>query len=152
MGGYYRFGIYVCPSKNIKDVLKLLYKNVNFYKNGKLVEEYDLNLKFDEKYDEVHFIPYDDYLVNNKKPETIIIKNEDEYDDMLYSFDDDSDNEISFEDWTLFIQRDDCWNIFIGICSDGFGFLTCKEMKELMDLHDKLLKQGRIKGDFVCSS
>jgi hypothetical protein len=148
--GYYRFGIYVCPSKNINDLIKLLFKDIKFYKNGKLAEKYDLNLKFDKRYDEVHFIPYDDYLVNDKNPETIIIKNEDEYDDMLYRLDD--NDEISFEGWDLFIQRDNCWNIFIGISSDGFSFITCKEMKELMDLHDKLLKQDRINGEFVCSS
>ena len=117
-----------------------------------MVEEYDLNLKFDERYDEVHFIPYDDYLVNSKKPEIIIIKDNDEYDYMFWKFNQDEDEyDICFGNWPLYIDMHDCWNIFIGIFSDGFGFISCEEIKELMDLNDILVKQNRIKGGFICS-
>jgi hypothetical protein len=119
------------------DSIKLLYKEEKYYRNGKLVENTN-EFCIDDENCEIHLIPYDDYLIDGKKPEIKIIKNDEEY---------------------YLIQRDNrayFGNISLceSTCSQVLGFkagidgISLKQMAELIDLRNKLFAQKRIKGNF----
>lgn len=151
------FGIDICDHGDIYLIFKLLYKNICWKDNIKI--EYDLKNLFDNignyldnkttpfgiDIDTIEFIPYDDL---QKKITKLKINN-------LIDI-------IKFVDDMPHIYFGNISLIDIGGCHTILGFdynsnndNTCKihvsieEVKELQVLHNKLLKQGRIKGGFI---
>ena len=135
------FGIEICANhESDDDLIKLLFKNVKFYKAGeeiKLLCKFELDFK---EYDEIHYIQYDDYLIDGKKPETIVVEDEDQYYDIM------NEHRITFGPIKLVMSI--CNKVLGYVTKDDPHNISTDDMVALLSLRNKLFNQGRIKGNF----
>ena len=93
-----------------------------------------------ESCDEIHFIPYDDYLINDKSP-LPIIATPDNFDNIICS------SGISFSKYIKY-HSTGC-NAILGFDLERKDVsISSKHMKKLLDLRNKLFEEGRINGRF----
>jgi hypothetical protein len=124
------FEIEISKHHNIKGLARLLIKEVKHYKNSELVDFDGIDTDF-ESCDEIHIIPYDDYLIDDEKPQPTIFNNSDDF----------------FDDCIKY-QNTGC-NVVLGFsleCKDII--LPSKHMKKLLEMRDRLFREKRITGNF----
>jgi len=133
---------------------KLLFREVLFFKKV-LIGGYAWDGAFEkvegcsidglfEKYDKIHLIPYDDYTIYGKKPDTIIISNDNEYYDLIERSD------IYFGNVRL-CHSICCHVLGFGDTNENERRISKEQMIELINLRDSLLAQNRIDGNFYLS-
>jgi hypothetical protein len=140
--GYSVFGIDIyAKHESYENVIKLLFKDVKIYKDVTFYKVGERkSCKSDLEYNVIHYIPYDDYLIDGKKPKTIIVENDDQIYELLDQFN------ITFGPIQLVSS---ICNKVLGYVSDGDSHnISSEDMLTLFSLRNELFNQGRIKGNF----